>query len=233
MSSTMARSLITVHEVAASLHLSVREVIRMAEDGILPAVKVKSAWQFRAGEVWNWVEANLHLLPSKRAKDKHPTLVGDLLLDSVVKPVAIAVNIAAKTKPSLLRELVRLAERADPTLDAAALLDAVLERESKGSTALQDGVAVPHPARPVYSEGPVIAAARTAQGIGFGERGGGTTDLFFLICCPQQIDHLLYLGRLCRLLIDKALQQRLREAADADQFADALLKAEAKLCQAQ
>jgi len=190
-------------------------------------------WQFRAGEVWNWVEENLHLLPSKRAKDKHPTLVGDLLLVSAVRSAAIAVNIAAKTKPSVLRELVRLAERADPTLDSPALLDAVLERESKGSTALQDGVAVPHPARPVYSEGPVIAAVRTAQGIGFGERGGGMTDLFFLICCPQQLDHLLYLGRLCRLLIDKTLQQRLREAADNGQFVDALLDAEARLCQSR
>lgn len=229
----MARSLITVQDVAAGLHLSTREVVRMAEEGIVPAVKVKGVWQFRAAEVWNWVEANLHLLPSKRAKDKHPTLVGDLMLSNALKSGAIAVSVSAKTKPSVLRELVRLAEVADPTLDAPALLDSVVERESRGSTALQDGVAVPHPARPIYSEGPVISAVRTAQPIGFGERGGGMSDLFFLICCPQQLDHLLYLGRLCRLLIDKTLQQKLREAADVDQFASALLGAEAKLCQAQ
>ncbi len=228
----MARSIIHVNDVAACLHVSPREIVRMAERGILPAVKVKGVWQFRAGEIWNWIESNLHVLPEKRARDKHPQVAGNLLLANALKPEAIGLDIAAKTKASIIRELVRLAERVEPNLDKRALVEALLERESLGSTALQDGVAVPHPARPFYSEGPVIAAARTAGGIAFGERGGGLTDLFFLICCPGQVDHLLYLGRLCRLLIDKTLQRELRSAGHAEEFGEGLLRAEEKLCNA-
>jgi len=226
----MSRSLITVREVAAGLHVSAREVVRMADEGILPAVRVKGAWHFRAGEIWNWIEANLQVLPSQRARDPHPAQPGDPLLAPVLNTSAISVSLKAKTKASVIRELAALAERFDSTLDVQALVEAVTEREAQGSTALQDGVAVPHPARPFYSEGPIIAAARTAQGVIFGERGGGLTDLFFLVCCPQQVEHLLYLGRLCRLLIDKKLQIRLRSAADANSFADALREAEAALC---
>jgi len=109
----------------------------------------------------------------------------------------------------------------------------VLEREERGSTALQDGVAVPHPARVVYAEGPLIAAARTAGGVAFGEPGGGLSDLFFLVSCPNHVDHLLHLGRLCRLLIEKPLQERLRSAESSEEFVAAIHAAEVELCRAQ
>jgi PTS system nitrogen regulatory IIA component len=226
----MPRAIISVAEVAAILHVSQREVVRMAEKGILPAAKTRRGWQFRAGEVWDWVEENLQGLPARRARDAHPPAVGDLLIAPVLRCEAVAVDLPARTRASLLRELARLAGRIDPAMDTGALAAALLEREERGTTALQDGVAVPHPGRPLHGEGPVLAAARTSGGIAFGEGGGGLTDLFFLVWCPGQREHLLYLGRLCRLLIDRRLQAALREAADAPAFVDALCKAERRLC---
>jgi nitrogen PTS system EIIA component len=226
----MHRSLMSVRQVAETLHVSTREVVRMAEQRILPGMLVKGLWQFRTGEVWNWIEANLATLPQRRSKDTHPHPTGDLLICKSLQPAAVGINIPAKTKTSILRELVTLAQAADPNLDAPALIEALTEREAQGTTALQDGVAIPHPARQFYTEGPLLAAARTAQPIPFGERGGGLSDLFFLVCCPQQVDHLLYLGRLCRLLIEKKLQTGLREASDADDFLAAIRDAEQALC---
>ncbi len=227
----MPRSLLSVKEVAASLHVSVREVIRMAEQRIIPAMRIRGEWQFRAGEVWNWIEANMEGLPTRREKDRHPEVVSGMLIAPALRTIAIETNLVAKTKASVLRELVRLAEKAEPSLDTNALAEALLEREAQGSTALQDGVAVPHPARPFYSPGPVLAAARTSQGIVFGERRGGLTDLFFLVCCPNQVDHLLYLGRLCRLLVDARLRALLRELDDPGEFLDAIHDAELAVCQ--
>lgn len=226
----MPRSLMSVRQVAEALHVSTREIVRMAEQRILPGMLVKGIWQFRTGEVWNWIEANLASLPQRRRKDKHPHPTGDLLISAALKPGAVGIDIPAKTKTSTLRELVALAEAVEPNLDASALIEALTEREAQGSTALQDGVALPHPARQFYTEGPLLVAARTVQPIPFGERGGGLTDLYFLVCCPQQVDHLLYLGRLCRLLIEKTLQTELREAGDSDEFLAAIRAAEESLC---
>jgi len=225
----MPRTLIGVKEVAASLHVSTREVVRMAERGILPGSRVRGVWRFRAGEIWNWIEANLESLPARREKDKHPEAPAGLLITPALKECAVAVGLVAKTKSSVLRALVDLAEHADPTLDGPALVEALQEREAQGSTALQDGVAVPHPSRPFYSEGPVLAAARTSQGVVFGERRGGLTDLFFLICSPDQVSHLLLLGRLCRLMLDPKLQQALRAAPTPATFVDAIREAEESL----
>lgn len=226
----MPRSMMSVKQVAEALHVSTREVVRMAEDRILPAMLVKGVWQFRAGEVWNWIEANLASLPKQRQKDKHSHPAGDLLISTALHPSAVALDLPAKTKTSVLRELVAIAKTVESDLDAPALIEALTVREAQGSTALQDGVAVPHPSRQFHSERPLLVAARTAQPIPFGEPGGGLTDLFFFVCCREQVDHLLYLGRLCRLLIDKKLQTRLREADDADDFLASIHSAEKLLC---
>lgn len=226
----MPKAMIGVKEVAAALHVSVREVIRLTEDKILPGRRVRGEWEFRTGEILNWIEANLQSLPDRRERDRHPTPPGTLLITPVIKLAAIKVDLHAKTKSSILRELAGLASRADQSLDEPSLIAALTAREVAGSTALQDGVAIPHPASPQYAEGPVVAAARTSEGVFFGERGGGLSDLFFLVCCPRQVDHLLYLGRLCRLLIDRKLQDTLRNASNEGAFADAIIAAESRLC---
>lgn len=227
----MPRALLGVKEVAASLHVSEREVVRMADKSILPGTRIKGLWRFRAAEVWNWIENNLEALPQRRQKDKHPTPAGELLVSDTLFEPTVSVNVVAKTKSSIIRELVRLAESSDPMIHAPTLVEELLAREAQGSTALQDGIAMPHPANPFYVERPVLAAARTAQGVVFGERRGGLTDLFFLLCCPTHTDHLLYLGRLSRLLIDPTLQNALREAEDESEFVRAIHDAEATLCQ--
>jgi len=225
----MPRTLIGVKEVATILHMSTREVVRMTERGILPGTKVKNAWRFRAGDIWNWVELNLGSLPDHREKDRHPSTATGLLIAPSLHERAVALDSGAKTRPSVLRCLAELAERVDSTVDKSALTEALLDREAQSPTALEHGVAVPHPARPFYAEGPILAATRTAQGIAFGERQGGLTDLFFLVCCPDHVSHLLYLGRLCRLLIDPSLRKALRAAEDGGEFLAVLRAAEAEL----
>lgn len=226
----MPRSILTPEQVAACLHISTREVVRMAEQRVLPGSRVRGRWQFRAGEIWNWIEANVTSLPKLRRRDRHPQPRGTLLISNALRPSAVRVDVAAKTRASVLRELAELAARAYPEVAPAELAALLADREAVMSTALEHGVAVPHPARPYCAERPILAAARTSSGIYFGERGGGKTDLYFLVCCSSHTDHLLHLGRLCRLLVDERLLQALREAADGAAFFDRLTDAERSLC---
>lgn len=227
----MSRATLTINQVAQALHLSTREVVRMADEKILPAMKVRGHWEFRAAEIRNWIDQNLHALPARRAKDRHPEEQADLLLDTALKVEAIRIDDPARTKASVLRELAALAAQVDPAIDASDLNAALMEREEQGSTALGGGMAVPHPARTVYLEAPLLAVLRTTQPIPFGERGGGMSDLFFLVCCPNHTEHLLFLGRLSRLLLDSALLKKLREAHDPQALHDAIIGAEKKLCE--
>ncbi|QDV90322.1 PTS system fructose-specific EIIABC component [Phycisphaerae bacterium RAS2] len=226
----MPRAIMTVQQVAQALHVSTREVVRMAEQRILPGLRVKDRWEFRAGEVWNWIEKNIESLPRRRERDPHPAAPADLLLTHVLTPRTVRLDASPKTKSAVLRALAELAADCDPTIDVAHLTDELAQREQVSSTALERGVAVPHPCKPIYLEQPVLAVMRTSRGLAFGERAGGLTDLFFLVCAPDHVSHLLYLGRLCRLLIDARIIEDLRAAEHADDFIALLTSAEHRLC---
>lgn len=112
---------------------------------------------------------------------------------------------------------------------------AVVEREKLQSTALPGGIAIPHCSQvgKHVQEWPVIAAGRADRGIPFGDPAGHLTDLFFLLCCVNYRQHLLYLGRLSRLLSESALPNRLRAADSAEEFVSNLCDAEKALCAAK
>jgi len=227
----MPRTVLKLADVAAALGLDPRAVERLAEAGDLPGRKVDGNWRFRSAEVADWAGRNLGAFPTGELK-RRPTPGADLLIQLALQPTTVAVPLAASTKSSVLGELVGLADRGGQLTEARGFLNAVIEREKQHSTALPGGLAIPHATQvgTFAQEWPVIAAGRTARGIPFGDPGGQLTDLFFLLCCTTYREHLLYLGRLSRLLSDPVLLEQLRQAESSDDFASALWRAEEKLC---
>src|SRR5262249_10572170 len=142
-----------------------------------------------------------------RGRDSEP-LVTALLTEETV-----AVPLPATTRASVLHEMVNVVSRAWQVYDAPAVLKAVKHREDMASTALESGVAIPHPYRPlpdtVLAES-LLAFGRTASGIPFGPRGA-LCDLFFLVCCTDQATHLRVLARLSRILLRPGVTEQLRE----------------------
>ena len=96
------------------------------------------------------------------------------------------------------------------------MAEAVRSREQLHSTALDNGVALMHPRRPLTSilAEPVIALGISPQGIPFGGRGQ-LTDIFFLICSTDDRGHLRTLARLSRLIGSDELLDALRQAPSA------------------
>ena len=95
---------------------------------------------------------------------------------------AIALPLPCRTRGSVIQEMVKLAARTGLLWDAAKMTEAVRVREELHPTALDNGVALLHPRRPLASilAEPLLALGRTTQGIPFGGRGGALTDVFFL-----------------------------------------------------
>jgi mannitol/fructose-specific phosphotransferase system IIA component (Ntr-type) len=222
----------SVDEVAASLYLDAKAVERLAKAGELPCRLVGGRWQFRAGEVANWAANRLPAIAAERRRP--PRLVTkDLLVSAALFPEAVGIPLDAKTRGSVLFELVRLAERTGRLADGRDLMTALLARERQCSTALPVGVAIPHACRVGQDAGgpAVLAAGRVDHGIPFGDRAGGLTDVFFLLCCEDYRAHLVYLGRLCRLLSEPEVLAGLRSAADAPEFVSVLRRQEEAFCQ--
>ena len=87
--------------------------------------------------------------------------LADLLDPSVVK-----VPVESSTRDEVIAELVELLVRADRIKDREGVLDALYERERKGSTGIGGGVAIPHARHPEIEQS-VLAIGITPEGIEF------------------------------------------------------------------
>ena len=99
--------------------------------------------------------------------------------------------------------------RALSHVDSEKLSKVLLEREKIGSTAIGEGVAIPHGKLPevdrVYG-----VFARSPEGVDFDSVDGYRTHLFFLLVAPENSpgDHLKALARISRLLQDADFRAR-------------------------
>src|SRR5262249_59040295 len=102
-------------------------------------------------------------------------------ISELLLPEAIAIPLAARTRNSVIKEMVELAAKTGFLWDPAEMAEAVQARESLHPTALDNGVALLHPRRPLGHTlaRPFLALGRTSSGIPFGSGSGHLTDGLF------------------------------------------------------
>ena len=230
----MSHGQMNLLELARFLGMDQRQADKMAQRGQIPCQKVGGQFRFNRAEVTEWMQQNLgqgqHDLASMdEAKSANIHIdLQDTLITPMLREQAICVQLAARTKSSLLKELVALAQETDLLYDGQALLEALNRREELCSTAMEGGIAIPHPRRPLpYAIAePILVIAQTTQGIGFGAPDGRLSDLFFMTCSQNDHDHLHVLARLCRMLNDRTFPQQLRDAETPEQIVELMRQRE-------
>jgi PTS system nitrogen regulatory IIA component len=227
----MGSDMMDMEQLASYLRRDVREVGKLVSRGHLPGHKVGGQWRFARAEINQWIETQLPAYTEKQLADLESSGRGgaeEPLIAGLLSEASVAVPLVASTKASVLRELVALAEQSWQVYDPTAILDAIKQREEMGSTALPNGVAIPHPRRPLPNAlgESVLAYARTTSGIPFGAPRGELTDIFFLVCCRDDQTHLRVLARLTRLLMQPGFLDELRETETAAESWEKLAAAE-------
>lgn len=142
---------------------------------------------------------------------------------------AVVPDLKGRDKRAVLREMAERLASLQP-MDAKKLLDILLERERIGSTAIGDGVAIPHGKMPGIQK--VFGVfGRSLEGVDFDSLDGGLTYLFFLLVAPQDsaADHLKALARIARLLKDPALRARLMAGKSREEIFKAIEEEDRKI----
>jgi PTS system nitrogen regulatory IIA component len=222
-----------LEQLASFLKRDAREVVKLADRGHLPGRKVRGAWRFSRQEVKHWLETQLsgYTDAELRALEHHHDAPTEPLVGGLLHEACVAVPLKAATRSSVLRELVTLAEQSWQVFDPKAVLAAVKEREETCPTALENGIAVPHPHRPIPGAlgESLIAFGRVGGGLPFGSADGGLTDLFFLVLCQDEAVHLKVLARLSRLFLRPGFLADLRDAPTGHAARQVILDTEADL----
>ena len=137
----------------------------------------------------------------------------------ILAPEAVIPEMRATGKPEALQELASSLAALHPTIDASRLMQVLLDREALGSTAIGEGIAIPH-GKLAGVTNVVAAFGRSTKGLDFDSLDGGPTRLFFLLVAPEDSAgaHLKALARVSRLLKDKAFRDRLVQGGTREQL---------------
>ncbi len=134
----------------------------------------------------------------------------------ILSPEMVIPQLRGESKADVLGELAQCLCRAHPEVVFDRLLGVLNERERLGSTAIGDGIAIPHGKLRGITQ--ILGVfGRTTRGVDFDSLDGNPTNLFFLLVAPEDSAslHLKALARVSRLFKDAAFRQRLLEAPDA------------------
>lgn len=145
----------------------------------------------------------------------------------LLKPEAITLGLDISTKSDAINALVGLHAAAGNLKDKDAYKEAILAREEQGTTAIGDGIAVPH-AKTSAVKAPALSAITVPGGVDYGAPDGKPSDLLFMIAATEDGDvHLEILSRLMVMLMDADFAATLRAAKTPQEFLDIINKQEA------
>lgn len=209
--------------LASYMHMLPAQITKLAERGKLPGRRVGGQWRFSRAEIHHWLEDRIGLSDDTELAAMETNLervdasgAGEISIAQLLAVETIAVPLDARTRTSVITRMSELAAASGLLWDPERMAEAVAAREAMHPTALDIGIALLHPRRPMSSilGGPTLALGITPGGVPFGG-AGGLTDIFFLICSTTDHEHLRILARLSRVIGDAEWLGQLRAANDA------------------
>lgn len=147
---------------------------------------------------------------------------------------SVKVGAAAASQADAIDQLVALQVAAGNVSDADGYKAGVLAREAEFSTAVGDGIAIPH-AKVAAVAKAGLAAMTVPGGVDWNAPDGAPCDLIFAIAAPEGENnvHLEMLAKLSALLMHEDFAAELRAAKTADEFLAAIDAAEAERDEAE
>ena len=140
-------------------------------------------------------------------------------ITELLKKESIELGVKVSDKGEAVDRLVSLMDAGGRLKDTAGYKEGILAREALGSTAIGEGIAIPHAKVEAVKE-PGLAAMVVPEGVDYDAFDGSLANLLFMIAAPAEgADvHLEALSRLSTLLMNPGFKEGLMGAADKDEF---------------
>jgi PTS system nitrogen regulatory IIA component len=210
---------LSVREVSRLLKVPENTVCQWVADGTLPALRVNSRYYFSRAELLEWAtQRRIEVVPdifrsTQEGAPEEPRVAESLQAGS------IHYDVPGADRESVLREVVARMPVDDPD-DRVIMLELMLAREKHASTAVGNGIAIPHPRAPVvlHVDVPLITLCFLQQPILFGPPGSEHIHTLFAIQSPSVRTHQQLLSRLAFMLRDPSFRSLIERRAPADEI---------------
>jgi nitrogen PTS system EIIA component len=207
---------ITVREASALLRLPEKTVYRFIKRNEIPFYRLHKSCFFNKAELLEWaISRSIDIAPdffSSADPDQSPLpLLADALKNGGVHRIP-----EGSTKAEVLQNIVALIPHTTYS-EKTLILKALLARESLGSTAIGNGIALPHARNPIIlnsTNGPSILLCFLGTPVDFDAVDGKKVSTIFTMLSPTAKIHLHLLARLSYLLQNEELRGLISPATD-------------------
>ena len=221
---------LTTQELATYMKLNEKTILKMAQKGELPGVRVGSQWRFHLVAIDRYLQKDIMHTTEDELDSILSTTDHVIPLSRLLDKSLIELNLKAKDKEGVLDEIVEIAEAAGVISDREQLLEELKSREEMLSTAVGNGIALPHPRKPnpTWFKKPNILMARSEKGVDFDSPDNKKVHLFFMTCAPSMMVHLRLMAKISKLLHIEGVIDRLMQVSNSDEIIQLLLEMERK-----
>ena len=140
-------------------------------------------------------------------------------ITELLKKEGILLNIASESKDEAFEILIDLQEKSGNISDREEYKKAIFAREAQGTTAIGEGLAIPH-AKNKAVKAPGLVAITVPGGVDCNSMDGEPTNLIFMIAAPENGGdvHLEVLANLNKILMNPAFRAKLLAAKTPEEF---------------
>jgi PTS system nitrogen regulatory IIA component len=223
--------LVTVRKAAALLGTSEHQVYRWVDEGEIPFHRVRGQVRFNRTELLEWVtERGLPVAVDAFEADSDPDEHA-VALSAALRVGGVHHDVNADTREAVLRAVV---ERTPVSAeDREFIFDVLLARENTSTTAIGEGIAIPHVRHPVIASGaPAVSLSYLRSAVAFGALDGEPVGTVFMLVTPTVKAHLHLLARLARALHDPGFRAALERRAGLEELVAEAARVEASLAAA-
>lgn len=212
--------LLTVSEAARLLQKSERTVQQWIRKEGLPACRVNEQLRLNRVDLLEWAtEHNIKVSPEIFADTEDESEEQLPTLSEALTTGGIHYGIVGSDTPSILKEVVgllRLPRQVDPDF----LLQVLLSREALGTTAIGDGIAIPHVRNPIllHVAAPTVTLCFLAQPVDFKALDHKPVEILFTLISPTVKTHLHLLAKLAFALRDERFKAVLERRGSKDEI---------------
>ena len=152
-------------------------------------------------------------------------MVFSMNLKKVMTTDVISLNIGGKTKEEVIKNLLDILVKTGKIKDPAKALEAILERERKMSTGMQNGIAIPH-AKTDTVDQLIACIGISKNGIDFNSLDGAASSIFIMTLSPTDKTgpHIQFLAEIGRLLQDEEAREKVLNAKTPGEVLDIFVK---------
>ncbi len=221
---------LTLRDVSKFLSVAESTVTRWIKQRGLPAQHVGGHYRFHRVDLLEWATANgikvsVEVFDNLAAEaEPSPSLV------QAMKDGGIFHGLKDTSKEAALRALVQILPVPDD-VDRELLLRLFLAREASATTAIGDGIALPHVRNPIvlHVARPMVTLGFLERPVEFGAIDGKPVQVLFSLICPTMRTHLQTLSRLSYALHDERFKTVVTRMGQSDEIMEEATRVEAAL----